>query len=85
VWIGLHSATADAVKLQAEIHGKARFPLLQERTGKDVRAALGRKSRHDVFVFDAKGKLSKQIVDVQNAHTGAGYAALKKEIEPLLP
>lgn len=80
VWVGLHNETANSQEMQHEIDSGTVFPLFQELSKRSLRVSLAHKTRHDIFVFDAAGKLRTHIVGVEDAYTDTGYAALKPKI-----
>lgn len=84
-WIGLHSDSALAIRLQDEIEKRSEYPLLQEEKARGPRGPIGAKTRHDLFVHDRDGELLLHVVDQTDAVTPAGYDTLIAKLRDVIP
>jgi len=67
--VGLHAPSADKLFFQDKMTAATTYPLLQEILGQSARAQWNTKTRHDVIVLDAQGKLVELVLDVQDLAT----------------
>ena len=83
-WLGLHGATALPIRLQNEIDKQTSFALLQEEKSRGPRGPIGAKTRHGVFVYDAKGVEQLHIEDQRGAQTASGAKTLTDKLTAAL-